>query len=144
MQFIIMTDLEGVAGVDRFSQTRTSEVSEKIEGMKQLAAEVNACVEARRFVPKIETVATKVGTGLESAVHRDAEEACQLIRQGAERAVKRLGEFESYRRLGPPYQFEARHTQKLERAKWAGDLKVSFVDDYTYRIETENIRDLPL
>lgn len=45
MKYLIMTDLEGVAGVDSFRQTRTDDLKEKGEAMKQLAREVNACVQ---------------------------------------------------------------------------------------------------
>ncbi|OMF22082.1 peptidase M55 [Paenibacillus sp. FSL H8-0548] len=44
MKYIIITDLEGAAGVDAFVQTRTSDNMIKGPGMKQLALEVNACV----------------------------------------------------------------------------------------------------
>jgi D-amino peptidase len=45
-----MTDLEGAAGVDSFKQTRTIDPAEKGSGMKQLAREVNACVEGIKQV----------------------------------------------------------------------------------------------
>lgn len=44
MKYILITDLEGAAGVDAFSQTRTTNLAAKGPGMKQLAREVNACV----------------------------------------------------------------------------------------------------
>lgn len=44
-KFFIITDLEGVAGTDSFSQTRTTDLKMKTPSMKQLAREVNACVE---------------------------------------------------------------------------------------------------
>jgi D-amino peptidase len=51
MRFFILTDLEGVVGVDQFSQTRGKGVTEiKLPGMKQLAREVNACVEGIKDV----------------------------------------------------------------------------------------------
>lgn len=43
MKYILITDLEGVAGVDDFRQTRTTDPTAKGPGMKQLALEVNAC-----------------------------------------------------------------------------------------------------
>ncbi|MEF3303430.1 M55 family metallopeptidase [Paenibacillus sp. GYB003] len=48
MNYLIMTDLEGVAGVDRFRQTRTYDMADKGEAMKQLARETNACIEGIR------------------------------------------------------------------------------------------------
>lgn len=50
MKFLIMTDLEGAAGVERFSQTRTTDNTVKGPGMKQLALETNACIEGIRAV----------------------------------------------------------------------------------------------
>lgn len=44
MQFFVLTDIEGVAGIDSFSQTRTSDEAEKREAMDQLGRETNACV----------------------------------------------------------------------------------------------------
>ncbi|GGD94408.1 M55 family metallopeptidase [Paenibacillus nasutitermitis] len=50
MNYIIITDLEGAAGVDSFTQTRTTDNNIKGPGMKQLAREVNACVAGIRSV----------------------------------------------------------------------------------------------
>ncbi|MDF2714515.1 MAG: D-aminopeptidase [Paenibacillus sp.] len=44
MKFLIMTDLEGVCGVDSFKQTRTNDNADKGPAMKQLARETNACI----------------------------------------------------------------------------------------------------
>lgn len=45
MQLLVITDLEGVVGVDSFSQTRTGREERKGAAMTQLAREVNACIE---------------------------------------------------------------------------------------------------
>jgi D-amino peptidase len=50
MRYLILTDLEGAAGVDSFRQTRTYDIAEKGEAMKQLAREVNSCVEGIKAV----------------------------------------------------------------------------------------------
>lgn len=65
MKYVIMTDLEGVAGVDRFRQTRTSDVAEKGDAMKQLARETNACIAGIRDVDSLAeaTVIDGHGTG---------------------------------------------------------------------------------
>ncbi|MBB6634819.1 M55 family metallopeptidase [Cohnella thailandensis] len=44
MKYIIITDLEGAAGVDSFGQTRTTDPVAKEAGMRQLTLEANACV----------------------------------------------------------------------------------------------------
>lgn len=43
MRYILITDLEGAAGVDSFTRTRTTDPVAKGPGMKQLTLEVNAC-----------------------------------------------------------------------------------------------------
>lgn len=45
MNYLIMTDLEGPAGVDSFDQTRSADVNVKYGAMKQLAKETNACID---------------------------------------------------------------------------------------------------
>lgn len=259
MKFFILTDLEGVAGTDSFSQTRTRDMTMKTPSMKQLAREVNACVEgihdvypeaivdvldghgslgifpedlvncnyynmknkenprphhhlegyaamlfvgqhamagtidaplnhtyssrdvlyyrlngvfigefgsralvagvqgvptiflsgddkaameAKMFIPQIETVITKLGKGVESAEHLDQAESCRLIREGAARAVQRIDEIPPYQGIKPPYQFEARYYEPLgERFTQRND--ITFVDERTYRIETDDIFKLP-
>lgn len=44
-RFFVVTDLEGVAGVDSFEHTRTSDDREKAPAMDQLGRETNALVE---------------------------------------------------------------------------------------------------
>lgn len=258
MKFYILTDLEGVAGVDHFHQTRTKEIPPKLAGMKQLAREVHACVEgirsvypdavvdvldghgpgglleedligcrymrlepgeshidfsgydglffvgqhamagtvnaplchtysslhiqyyrlngifvgefasralvagvqgvptvflsgddkaaseATHFIPEIETVIVKYGTGMESARHLDASDACRLIRDGAARAAKRLHEIPRYTAIQPPYVFEARYNDPQDQAYWSKlPWKVEWLDERTYRIQTSDIKDLP-
>lgn len=256
MRYLIMTDLEGVTGVDSFRQTRTTDLADKGPAMKQLAKEVNACVEgirsvdaeaevdvidghgtgglfaedlvgsryiryrefdhqhldryaallfvgqhamagtfdaplchtysslhvqyyrlngvyigefaafsnwlglhgvpviflagddkaaleAKLFVPSIETAVTKFGRGIEAADHLPSDEACRAIREGAARAVRRLAEIPPLAKFQPPYRFEARHYEPLDRSRWAGKPNVSFIDDRTVTMETANYRDLP-
>jgi D-amino peptidase len=50
MRYFILTDLEGVAGNHSFAQTRTKDLAAKEPGMRQLAKEVNACIEGIRSV----------------------------------------------------------------------------------------------
>lgn len=260
MKFFILTDLEGVAGCDSFSQTRTTDIVAKGPAMRQLAKEVNACVEgiksvypdaevdvwdghgtgglfpddlvgcryidmrekqrkpyhhlqgyaamlfvgqhamagtvdaplnhtysskeimyyrlndifigefgarallagiqsvptvflsgddkaaleARMFIPQIETVVTKYGKGVEAADHLDPASACRFIAEGAGRAVRRMHEIPPYRGIRAPYRFEARHYGHLNReaAHFIQD-KVEFVDDRTYRIEIDDLFSLP-
>lgn len=258
MKFLIMTDLEGAAGVDSFSQTRTTDETMKRPGMKQLALETNACaegiravypdaevdvidghgngglypedlrgcryirygnnfphhslsdysallfvgqhamagtidaplchtyssvrvqyyrlngvyigefaafsqwagmhgvrtlflagddkaaLEAQMFIPGIETAVTKFGTGLESADHLSSADACRVIREGAERAVRRIGQFAPYVRFKAPFTFEARNHDPIPNPEvLSGKPGHLLVDERTYRIETSDYRQLP-
>lgn len=255
-RYLIVTDLEGVSGVDSFRQTRKADPVDKNPGMKQLAREVNACVEgirmedpdaevdvidghgsgglfpedlkdchyfkpkdfqhdlfphykallfvgqhamagtfdaplchtynsltvqyyrlnevyigefaaianwaglngvptiflsgddkaaleARIFIPNIETVVTKFGQGFEAAVHLDPEEVCQAIRLGAVKAVRRMAEIHVFYKFQPPYRFEARFYEPANQAAWSEKPHVKFIDDRTYRIETDDYKKLP-
>ncbi|MWG33838.1 M55 family metallopeptidase [Halomarina oriensis] len=50
MRAFVLTDIEGVAGVDSFDRTRTTDEALKGPAMDQLAREVQACVEGIRSV----------------------------------------------------------------------------------------------
>lgn len=108
-----------------------------------LSGDDKAALEAQMFVPEIETAVTKFGKGFESAVHIDADESCRIIRAGAERAVRRMHEIAPFTRITAPYTFEARYYRPF----WKEGVKEQgariYVDDYTYRIETDDIFKLP-
>ncbi|RKN82030.1 M55 family metallopeptidase [Paenibacillus ginsengarvi] len=259
MKFFIITDLEGVAGTDSFTQTRTNDVLAKQASMKQLAREVNGCVEgirsvypeavvdvldghgsgglfpedlvncsyldtkegrrphhrldgysallfvgqhamagtidaplchtyssvevmyyrlngvfvgefathalqagvwsvptiflagddkaaleAKLFVPEIETVVTKYGKGLESADHLSLDESVERIREGAARAVRRMERIPPFDRLRAPYVFEARYYKPFSE-EWLARKRPDavLIDERTYRIETDDLFQLP-
>lgn len=261
MKFFILTDLEGVAGCDSFSQTRTTDLSLKRPAMRQLSLEVNACVdgihmvypdaevvvwdghgsggllpeelrncrcitreqkgyrpyyeldgfaamlfvgqhamagtvdaplrhtyssreimyyrlndtfigefgcralvagaqsvptiflsgddkavlEAKMFIPSIETVVTKEGQGVEQAIHLDSETACAYIREGAARAVRRMVQIPPYRGISAPYLFEARYLAAVNPDEARFQQKgLTFIDERTYQIKTNQLSDLPL
>lgn len=124
-----------------------------------LAGDDKATLEARQFVPAIETVATKYGTGLESARHRDPAEVEKAIRRGAASAIDRLNEIPPYDGIEPPYTLEIRYYEpanvsKLDRVgglvrRYAPPLAdalpfatgVTRVDARTIRIEVEDLLD---
>jgi D-amino peptidase len=89
MRHFVITDLEGVAGVDAWSQTGPPAVieEEKEEAMDQLGAEVNACIEGIRSTDPDATIDVLDGHGpgglhqehLEGATYlRDVEECYAL------------------------------------------------------------------
>jgi D-amino peptidase len=49
-RYFVVTDIEGVAGIDSFDRTRTSDEQQKAPAMDQLGREVNACVSGIRSV----------------------------------------------------------------------------------------------
>lgn len=86
-----------------------------------LSGDDKATLEARQFVPGIGTVATKRGSGRESAEHRDPEDVRAAIREEVAAAVDRMGEIPPYTGLEPPYTLEARYYEprnisKIDRA----------------------------
>lgn len=50
MNYFVITDIEGVAGIDSFTSTRSTDRAEKAPAMDQLAHEVNACIDGIRSV----------------------------------------------------------------------------------------------
>lgn len=49
-KYFVITDIEGVAGIDSFDRTRTSDEERKAPAIDQLGREVNACVRGIRSV----------------------------------------------------------------------------------------------
>jgi D-amino peptidase len=78
MRAFVITDIEGVAGVDSFASTRTTDEAEKGEAMDQLAREVNACVEGIRSVAPGAEVDVWDGHGTGGLREADVEGATYL------------------------------------------------------------------
>ncbi len=108
-----------------------------------LSGDDKAVAEARMFVPEIETVTTKYGTGLESARHREPGQVCAEIRAKAARAAARRAEIPPFTLLQPPFRFEAQHRKPLPREFLEGLPKARSHDAFRYVIETDDLRDLP-
>jgi D-amino peptidase len=102
-----------------------------------------AVMEAKCFVPQLETVVTKIGFGLEHAQHLEPSEACRQIREGAARAVRRMGDIAPFTGFQPPYRFEARYYEPLSESIRNRD-DIILVDERTYRLETDDVFALPL
>lgn len=108
-----------------------------------LAGDDKACLEAQMFVPNIETVAVKKGLGVEAAVHMNSDEACTAIAAGAARAVRKMGEIAPFDSIKPPFTLEARNNNPLNKD---GMTKpgCTIIDDRTFQLYTDDIRQLPL
>lgn len=109
-----------------------------------ISGDDKAIREAQFLIPEIETVVTKLGKGLEAAVHLDQEEACQQIRAGAARAMERINEFQPFREYSAPYTFEARYYRPLgPEHRVRQNAQAVFLDERTYQIVTDDLKDLP-
>lgn len=63
MRHFLITDIEGVAGIDAFERTRTDDETQKAPAMDQLAREVNACIEGIRAADSDATIDVWDGHG---------------------------------------------------------------------------------
>lgn len=124
-----------------------------------LSGDDKATLEAQQFVPEIETVATKRGTGRESAHHRDRTVVHDVIRDAAATAIDRMDEIPPYTDIEPPYSLEIRYydpanVSKIDRtAGWirqhvpfvGGVLPIATgvtrIDSRTIRVEAADILD---
>jgi len=108
-----------------------------------LSGDDKAALEARLFIPEIETAVVKLGLGVERAEHLSEPEAHRLIREGAARAVRRAGEVPPFRGMTAPFRLEIGYLAPLAE----DELPVpgaERINDYTIRITKENIVDLPI
>jgi D-amino peptidase len=76
-----------------------------------LSGDIAATEELKAIVPQAEVVAVKEGLARYACVSMSAEEARAAIRDGATRAVKKLGQIPPYRIEGP-VTFEIEHTTR--------------------------------
>jgi D-amino peptidase len=82
-----------------------------------LSGDDKAVAEAQALVPELVGVATKTGTGLESAISLGPGRARRLIRAGAAKAIRRVrkGKVQPVR-LEPPYEWEVRVKEGKEES----------------------------
>jgi D-amino peptidase len=108
-----------------------------------LSGDDKAVAEALALVPNLVGVATKTGTGLESAISLGPGKARRLIREGAAKAAKRVrkGKIAPVT-LDPPYEWEVRVLEGQE-ASLAGYLRrdgATQLDARTAVIRTQDPR----
>jgi len=108
-----------------------------------LSGDDKAALEARMFVPNIETVIVKRGTGIESAVHLDGEEALSLIRQGAARALERMKDIPPFTGIASPYVLEMCFRQPLNTDRF-NDFQKELLNDRTIRLYAVDLSSFPL
>jgi D-amino peptidase len=107
-----------------------------------LSGDDKAAMEARMFVPEIETAVVKQGLGIEAAIHLDGEEACRLVREGAARAVRRTADIAPFTGISAPYVLEIGYLDPPQKGMQGPDIE--WVNDRTVRIRRDDIRDLPV
>lgn len=78
MRHFVITDIEGVAGIDSFRHTRTDDPEQKAPAMDQLGREVNACVEGIRSVDSEAEIDVWDGHGTGGLREDDLEGATYL------------------------------------------------------------------
>lgn len=110
-----------------------------------LAGDDKACLEAQMFVPGIATTAVKWGKGVQTAEHRTADAACELIRSDARTAVQRGEEVRPLTGFEPPYTMEIRFTEARDTVPerfQAPAIDARWRDAYTLRVESEEFTDV--
>jgi len=97
--------------------------------------------EARRFMPWLETVATKRGLGWNLALSKHPKRAVAEIHDGARRAAERLAEMKLFT-FEEPVTITIRH-KRLESAQGASRSKSGWerIDPYTVQRKVERITD---
>lgn len=98
--------------------------------------------EARRFMPWVETVATKQGLGWNAALSKHPKRAAAEIREGVQRAVVRIKDMKTFA-FDEPMEMEIRfkrldETQSTSRSKSGWER----IDGYTCRKTLKTLRDM--
>ncbi len=105
-----------------------------------LSGDAHACREVEELIPGVVTVPVKVGTSLTSAITRAPQEARDMIRRGAEQAMKMIGNIEPLN-LGSPVLFrEELNAPGFDEEKPPPYSRV--LDAHTREVEADNIIDL--
>lgn len=107
-----------------------------------LSGDDKAALEAQMFVPNIETAVVKQGKGIESAVHLVKEEACRIVREGAERAVRRMEDIAPFTGISSPYTLEICYLMPQQDRIDESDIE--WINERTVRFQRDDVRELPL
>ena len=104
------------------------------------AGDAHACREMEELVPGCVTVAVKAGFSLHAARTWTPARAREMIREGAEEAVKRIGRIEPLKLKGPILFREEWHEPRFDAENPPEVGRV--VDEHTLEIEAEDMVDL--
>ncbi|HIE50934.1 MAG TPA: peptidase M55 [Armatimonadetes bacterium] len=97
--------------------------------------------EARQYVPNIEAVVTKKGLSRTCALSLAPAKAQQLIREAAERALRRREEIKPYI-VPPPYELMVQLLRPEDAVNRFARADVEIVDERTYCLRSDNLLDL--
>jgi D-amino peptidase len=106
-----------------------------------VSSDDKALHEARMFVPEIETVTTKYGTGEESAVHRDVDVVLDEIRETAATAARRADEIPPFDGFEPPYELTIRYYDPVDESAVA-PANVERVDSHAIRVHGDTVMEI--
>ena len=105
-----------------------------------LSGDAYACKEMEELIPGIVTVPVKVGLSRLSALQRSPEEAREMIREGAQRAMKLVGKIAPFKLKSPILFRDERVKPSFDQEKPPANSRV--IDAQTREIEAEDIIDL--
>ena len=100
-----------------------------------------AVEEAQRYVPDIEGVIVKEGLSRTSALTLAPAKARTLIREGARRAMGRIGKIAPYT-VAPPYDFRTQYLAAQSADDKARQPDVERIDLHTVRVSGEDFLDV--
>lgn len=108
-----------------------------------LSGDDKAVMEARMYVPEIETATVKVGTGREAANHLAIDEACRIIREGSAAAVKRIADIPPFTGITSPYELEIGYLKPIQEGEGMSGPGAERINDRTIRMYSNDIMDFP-
>lgn len=109
-----------------------------------MSGDDKAALEARMFIPEIETAVVKMGRGIEDADHLPSDAACGIIRETAAKAVQRVQQIPPFIGLSSPYALEIAYLNPLPEGGGPTGPGIERINERTVRIYSDEIRDLPL
>ena len=104
------------------------------------AGEAHACKEMEELVPGCVTVPVKVGLSERSALTWPPARACEMIREGAEEALKRVDQIEPLKLEGPIVFREEYHEPHFDPENPPAVGRI--IDGHTREIEADDMVDL--
>lgn len=108
-----------------------------------LSGDDKACLEAKMFVPEIETTTVKLGLGVEKVKNLHEGKIEAVIKDDVIKAVKKMGKIKPFKSIKPPYTLEIRHYDKLDRSQFT-EPNYTWVDDRTVQLKSNDLADFPV